>query len=161
MKKLKNLVINQTYDAIAGASANTLPLSEAYKVVKWKNAFDKANTAINDLIKTAREQSSITDEDFRKIGKAVNGRGEVVYSLLSPELAERYRKYDALVQKILDDTQEIDVKSMTFENWHLLSKENSFKLGANECDLEGVLFDSLVEEPEPAPEAEKPKTPKK
>lgn len=132
MKKVKNNIIVSL--ANAGAmelTATTLPVEDAYKIVKFRRAIKKAFDEIAE-----REKEGIKDFNLEvlKDGK-VNGKGEDI------------KKFIEFQKALYDDESELDCKTISYESWHMLQTENKGLQNAFiEDPLEGIFWETPNEE---------------
>lgn len=134
---MKNLDLIILINAgILNITNNDLPAASAYKVVKLRNvlskAFEKLQELERDLLKdkniddpqkfsqeieTLRNKEDKTEEDEAKL----------------KELTEKFDDYiNARTEFLNDDTPLEGIKTISYEDWHTLRKENRPKDGNNE-----------------------------
>lgn len=112
------------------ASANTLGVEHAYKVIKMKSAIRKAAQTIIDQ-REAIVKEYLTDEERQKLGTP---DGE--------QLKEKVEKASQCIANLLGEETDIECKSLPFAEWHKFCAENSLKLGVLELELEGTLWEA-------------------
>lgn len=112
------------------ASANTLGVEHAYKVIKMKSAIRKAAQTIIDQ-REAIVKEYLTDEERQKLGTP---DGE--------QLKEKVEKASQCIANLLGEETDIECKSLPFAEWHKFCAENSLKLGVLELELEGSLWEA-------------------
>lgn len=110
------------------ASANTLGVEHAYKVIKMKSVIRKAAQIIIDQ-REAIVKEYLTDEERQKLGTP---DGE--------QLKEKVEKASKCISNLLIEETDIECKPVPFAEWHKFCAENSLKLGALELELEGTLW---------------------
>lgn len=116
------------------ASANTLSVEHAYKVIKIKSAIRKAAQTIIEQ-REAIVKEYLTDEERQKLGTP---DGE--------QLKEKVEKASQCIANLLVEETDIECKSLPFAEWHKFCAENSLKLGALELELEGIMWNPPAEE---------------
>ena len=116
------------------ASANTLGVEHAYKVIKMKSAIRKAAQNIIDQ-REAIVKEYLTDEERQKLGTP---DGE--------QLKEKVEKASQCIGNLLVEETDIECKPLPFTEWHKFCAENSLKLGALELELEGIMWNPPAEE---------------
>ncbi|MBR3467080.1 MAG: hypothetical protein IKH15_07685 [Bacteroidales bacterium] len=143
--KLKNqLIIALGNSGLANTTEHDVPAADAYKAYKFRKAVIKAYQELAEK-----------EKDFPKDAGVEEGK--------KPS-EEQNKRISALRAEMLKDESEIgDIKKMSFESYHILSKENKavpvqFQLGdkvvnrnidvfrAFEEELEGVLWEAPKEE---------------
>ena len=112
------------------ASANTLGVEHAYKVIKMKSAIRKTAQTIIDQ-REAIVKEYLTDEERQKLGTP---DGE--------QLKEKVEKASQCIANLLSEETDIECKSLPFAEWHKFCAENSLKLGALELELEGIFWEA-------------------
>lgn len=112
------------------ASANTLGVEHAYKVIKMKSAIRKTAQTIIDQ-REAIVKEYLTDEERQKLGTP---DGE--------QLKEKVEKASQCIANLLSEETDIECKSLPFAEWHKFCAENSLKLGALELELEGTFWEA-------------------
>lgn len=128
---MKNsIIVALTEGPFMQASANTLGVEHAYKVIKIKSAIRKAAQAIIDQ-REAIVKEYLTDEERQKLGTP---DGE--------QLKEKVEKASQCIANLLDEETDIECKSLPFAEWHKFCAENSLKLGVLELELEGTLWEA-------------------
>lgn len=130
---------------IQNITSVTLPAAQAYKVYKFKRAVEKASNAIIEAHKDILKQAGIDDlKEFQKRYKELSD--------IKERKAEEQAELDSLTKKDVDagkliaelyeDTTELDVKAISYDDWHNLQAENKDikVLIYLEPQLEGVLW---------------------
>ena len=113
------------------ASANTLGVEHAYKVIKMKSTIRKAAQIIIDQ-REAIVKEYLTDEERQKLGTP---DGE--------QLKEKVEKARKCIANLLGEETDLDRDApLPFAEWHKFCAENSLKLGALELELEGTLWEA-------------------
>ena len=135
---MKQTLIRQIAESgIMTASANTLDAAQAYKVLRWKSAIKKAYEDQEEARKSILKEVFTEDE----LTRLNSGSAD-------EELQPKLQRFSDLYGSLMGEEVNLDLKKVPYEAWHALSKENSFKLGVLETELEGVLFDAPKEEEE-------------
>ena len=155
--KLKNsVIIALVQQGISATTAHEVPVKDAYKAFRFKNAVEKANKAIDEkrpgLIKEAGIEDGQKVDDRIKELRAIKEPTEEQQKELE-EMVEKLKKFNELYTELLKDESELEgVKTMPYESYHALAKENKdvnknldiFEVFAGE--LEGVLWVAPKEE---------------
>lgn len=103
----------------------------AYKIVKFRNALNKALDKIQELEKSMLKDCDIEDaqalnKEMEELRKNNNGTPEENKKLA--ELEEKTVKYNKLRSEMLEEEVNLDgVKTISYEDWHTLRKENKPK----------------------------------
>lgn len=141
---MKNIdILNLANAGVLEITTNDLDAAHAYKVIKFKAGVKKAYDAVQESDTELLKEVGIKDPAaFDK------ERRELMESKKNPSrLEELNKQYDRLVElrkKLYDEEVELDCKTMPFEQFRILQKENSGQkgnpLGAFDYLLEGVLW---------------------
>lgn len=135
---MKQTLIRQIAESgIMTASANTLDAAQAYKVLSWKSRIKKAYEDQEEDRKNILKEV-FTEDELQRLN---TGSAD-------EELKPKLQRFSDLYGSLMGEEVILDLKKIPYEAWHALSKENSFKLGVLETELEGVLFDAPKEEGE-------------
>lgn len=138
-KDISNLV--QT--GLLGISANDLDTANAYKVMKFKRsvkkAFESLAEAEKDLLKEAGiEDGAAFDKELARLRKD-NSEPEK-----RKELEQKLSRYLSLRDALFEEEVTLDCKTIPFEQFHILQRENKDingkPLNLFEDILEGVLW---------------------
>lgn len=126
MKLKNNIIIALVSNGALNITANDLDAGQAYKVIKFRRAIQKAFEALQEA-----EKAIITECNL-EIGEK---------GILNGEDADK-EKFGKLRTELYNDETEIgEVKSLPYADWHLLKKENKSLGNAYiEDNLEGVLW---------------------
>lgn len=137
-------IFNLVNNGVLNITANELDATHAYKVVKFKRTMKKAYDAIIETEKDFLKEVGIKDaQAFDDEMEALKKSGE------NPEKLE---KMDAQIKRLnemrsnvlKEDVTLEDVKTMPYEQFHILQKENARlphrPLNNFEDVLEGVLW---------------------
>lgn len=116
--KLKNSIIKSLVEnGLDNTTDHDLSAAHAYKVFKFKDEISKAYKEIED--KRQKLVKDILGEDFdAKRKEAKEGTPEY------DELNEKFTKFIGLYNELMDDESEVNIKTIPFEEYHLLAREN-------------------------------------
>lgn len=133
MKKVKNNIIVSLANAGAIAlTATSLPVEDAYKVVKFRRAIKKAFEEIAD------KEKEFIEKDL-KVSIGDNGK------LNGTE--EQIKRFVDFQKSLYMDESELDCKTISYESWHMLQTENKGLQNAFiEDSLEGIFWETPNEE---------------
>ena len=131
MKIKNNLLVILAQVGGLNITANNLSAADAYKVIKFRRAVAKAFEALGDA-----EKAIIKDCGLEIVEKGeLNG---------TDEAKAKFRKLQAELYN--DEVDLGDIKTISFESWHELKKENKALANAYvEDNLEGVLWNAPEE----------------
>jgi len=134
--KVKNSTIQGLAQlGVAGITYLTAPVEDAYKVYKFKKALIKANAAIDeqrqDIVKSA-----LSEEELNKAGEYEKARAEkkggkdFSTDACSAEeyesIMKKFReKASPLIDELLKDETDLDVKLVSFNTYFALKQENN------------------------------------
>lgn len=153
--KIKNsLILALSTNGIANTTNHEVPAKDAYKAFKFKNGIAKATEEIEKkregLVKEAGIEDAKKFEDRRRELEAVASPTEEQKQELA-DLNAQFDKFRELWDELLKDETDVEgVKTMSFESYHALSRENRqtrVQVASGEKDSEGnpkmttVLFD--------------------
>lgn len=127
--KLKNLIIQALYNnGIANTTNHDVPVKDAYKAFKFKDAVVKAAEEIEN------KRSGIAKEAGIEDGGKFDKRRKELMTVANPteeqakelaEMNEKFDKFQCLWKELMDDETELEgIKLMSFESYHALAKEN-------------------------------------
>lgn len=125
--------------ALEAISANSLEPAQAYKAIKLKRLVKSNIASINEEIQEVYKDI-FSDEEMALVAKVEQGQGSAEDIEKYKALSDKVVKCRKTIDEILKDEVDFDFAAFPFESWHNLTKENNLKLGATECDLEGVVF---------------------
>lgn len=148
---MKNqLIYNLVSAGVLNTTCYDLPASQAYKALKFRNALSKAYEGIIESVKKINETVGIKEEqEFlsrnRELLKKENRTEEENIEL--EQSKETLKKRGDLVEELFkDDTPLEGIKTMPFEDFFALQKENKSVGQAPfrvfETELEGVLWET-------------------
>lgn len=126
MKLKNNIIIALVSNGALNITANDLDAGQAYKVIKFRRAIQKAFEALQEA-----EKAIITECNL-EIGEK---------GILNGEDADKEKLGKLRTELYNDETEIGEVKSLPYADWHLLKKENkSLGNAFIEDNLEGVLW---------------------
>lgn len=131
MKIKNNLLVILAQVGGLNITANNISAADAYKVIKFRRAVAKAFEALGEA-----EKAIIKD-----CGLEIAEKGELSGT------DEAKAKFCKLQAELYNDEADLgDIKTITFESWHELKKENKALANAYvEDNLEGVLWNAPEE----------------
>lgn len=131
MTKIKNRIIVALINAgCSNITAMTIEAAHAYKVIKFRRAILKA---FEEIVEKEKEL-------IRECSLEVGERGVLNGS------PDDIKKFNELREELYTDESEIDSKTIPFESWHELQKENKCLVSAPVEDaLEGILWETPTE----------------
>lgn len=156
---MKNIdVLFMVNSGVLGITNYELGPKSAYKVVKFRNALQKALDNIQELEKSLLKDAGIEDvqvfnKELSELTSNDNKTSEEEVKL--KELEEKNKKYNELRSEMLNEEVTLDgVLTMSYEDWHTLRKENRPKDDKQpdplnnyiETILENVLWTAPVDE---------------
>lgn len=116
--KLKNSIIKSLVEnGLDNTTDHDLSAAHAYKVFKFKDEVAKAYKEIED--KRQKLVKDILGEDFETKRKEAK-EGSKEYK----ELNEKFQKFIGLYNELMNDETELNIKTIPFEEYHLLAREN-------------------------------------
>lgn len=116
--KLKNNIIKSLVEnGLDNTTDHDLSAAHAYKVFKFKDEIAKAYKEIED--KRQKLVKDILGEDFDAKRKEAK-KGTKEYE----ELNEKFQKFIGLYNELMGDESELNIKTIPFEEYHLLAREN-------------------------------------
>lgn len=155
--KIKNSLIVSLYNAgIMNTTAHEVPVKDAYKAFRFKDAIEKDKKSLDEkhagLVKDAGiEDGQKFDERIKEL-RAIKELSEEQKKELDG-MTEKLKKFNDLYIELMNDESELEgVKTMPYESYHILAKENKdvnknidiFTVFAGE--LENVLWEAPKEE---------------
>lgn len=147
---MKNIeILNLANAGVLAITANDLDAAHAYKVLKFKKAVKKAFESILEAEKDIIKEAGI--EDAQAFDKE---RKELMESKANPERLEELNKqfcrFMELRNNLYGEEVSLDCKTLPFEQFHILQKENKGiqdkPLNIFEDALEGVLWEEPKED---------------
>ncbi len=143
----------------AGLITNhNIPVEHAYKVVKFRKGLQSALESLGRDEEALRKDAGIEDakafnDELQKLRDAEGRTAEQQKRL--DEMEAQLRRFLALRGQLLNEEVELDCKTMPYEAWHALQKENCERevngkkmdvlSGYAEDLLEGVLWQAPEE----------------
>lgn len=142
-------ILNLTNAGVLAITANDLDAAHAYKVLKFKKAVKKAFESIMESEREILKEAGIEDAAaFDKERKELIESGSNKERL--DELDKQLSRVIELRGNLYKEEVELDCKTIPFEQFHLLQRENkdlaNKPLNAFEDLLEGVLWEAPNEE---------------
>lgn len=141
---MKNIdILNLANAGVLAISANDLDAAHAYKVMKFKRAIRKAFESLSDaekelLKEVGIEDGSAFDKELARLRKD-NSEQEK-----RKELEQKLSRYLSLRDALFEEEVTLDCKTIPFEQFHILQRENKDingkPLNLFEDILEGVLW---------------------
>lgn len=150
----KQTIIMLANAGVQSITNHTLDAAQAYKVVKFRKAFNAILEAIGEDEKTMLKEAGI--EDPMSFNKELE---ELRNAQRTPEQEEKFKdmsnklqRYSDLHEEMLKEEATIDCKPLPYEEWHKLQCENCC-VGEGKKDLlpsfvEDMLEDILWKAPE-------------
>lgn len=127
--RIKNhLILALSGNGLENTTNHDVPVKDAYKAFRFKDAIMKAAAEIEKkregLVKEAGiEDGSEFDAKLKELRSVAEPTEEQKNELA--ELEGKLRKFQDLWKELMDDETELDgVKTMSYESFHALSKEN-------------------------------------
>jgi len=156
MKLKNNIILSLINLGIQGTTEHDVPVKDAYKAYAFRHAIEKAGKAIDEkrqgLVKSAGiEDGQKFDERMKELRKIEKPTEEQKKELSG--MQEKLDKFQSLYNELLNDESELEgVKTMSYESYHALAKENRGKdnkpdiFSIMQADLEGKLWEAPKEE---------------
>lgn len=154
MKKQTIIVLANA--GIAAMTNHSLDTAQAYKVVKFRKAFNAALDAIAEDQKALLKEAGIEDsvafnqemDELRKANRTPEQEAKL------KEMEAKVKRYNEMNLELLKEEVTLDCKALPYEEWHKLQNENK-EVGDKKIDLlsgwvedvlEGVLWKAPEEE---------------
>lgn len=148
---MKNIdIFNLANAGVLAISANDLDAAHAYKVMKFKRAVRKAFESLVSSEKDALKEAGIEDgvafdKEIEELRKTNADKAKL--EAMEKQLA----RFFELRQNLINEDADLgEIKTIPYEQFHLLQKENknlpNKPLNAFEDVLEGVLWDESESE---------------
>ena len=127
MTKVKNFLIkNLSENGLENTTDHELSAAHAYKVFKFRDeiaeAFKKQEDKRQKLIKDCLGDGQEFNKRLKELKELKKPTKEQKKEL--EELDAKFDKYATLYSELLNDESELDIKTIPFEEYHLLSREN-------------------------------------
>ena len=167
MVKISNRKLWQLQlSGIQNMTCHDVPAAHAYKAVKLKQEVQKAVEALSAEAKKLMDEVGIADmdADSKRLAELKGRRDSLTEQELSEYdiLSDKLKRYRELENTLMDEEVEINVKTMPYDVWHALQRENakrSIRVGGKvlydvdlltelENILEGVLWKAPEDEKE-------------
>lgn len=125
--KLKNFIIKNLVDnGLENTTDHDLSAAHAYKVFKFRDEVAKANKEmderrmklVKDIIGDGQEFEKKRDELTKLTEKTKEQQKEL------DDLNSKLNKFNELYVELMNDESELNVKTIPFEEYHLLAREN-------------------------------------
>lgn len=151
-------IIIMVNSGVLDITNHELPASSAYKVVKFRTALQKSFENIQELEKALLKDNGIEDiQKFNEDLKKLNGLDNPSEDELKErnELIAKSESYNKARSEMLKDEAKLEgVKTISYEDWHTLRKENRPKKDNDkdplnnyiETILENILWKAPEEE---------------
>lgn len=152
----KQTIIMLANAGVQSITNHTLDASQAYKVVKFRKAFNAALDSISEDEKGLLKEAGIEDapsfnkelDELRKANRTPEQEDKY------KEMTEKVKRYNELHAEMFQEEVTLDCKALPYEEWHKLQNENK-EVGDKKIDLlagwvedmlEGVLWEAPKEE---------------
>lgn len=138
-----NDIFNLATNGVLQISANDLDAAQAYKVLKFKRAVKKAFEDIaeseKELLKDAGIEDAVAfDKERKELVESKENHERLT------EMDKQFNRFLELRENLYNEEVGLDCKTIPFEQFHLLQKENkelkNKPLNVFEDILEGVLW---------------------
>lgn len=144
MKKQTLIVLANA--GIQSITNHTLDAAQAYKVVKFRKAFNAAIDAIAEDEKALLKEAGIEDaqsfnkelEDLRKADRTPEQEEKF------KEMTEKVARYNELHAEMLQEEVTLDCKALPYAEWHKLQNENK-EMGERKLDLLSGYVEDVLE----------------
>ena len=112
---------------IENLTVHTIPVEHSYKIVKFKQEFNKGMKAYNEAREAIVKQVGIDDEqkfnkDFKEL-KGLKSRDKEQEKKYNDMLAKK-KELNGLVNGLLKDTVKLESKTIPYSVWKALQDEN-------------------------------------
>lgn len=168
MTKISNRKLWQLQlSGIQNMTCHDVPAAHAYKAVKLKQEVQKAVEALSAEARKLMDEVGIADMDAdrKRLADLKDRRSSLTEQELKEydTLSDKIKRYEELERALMDEEVEINVKTMPYDVWHALQRENakrSIRIGGKvlydvdlltelENILEGILWVAPEENDEP------------
>lgn len=155
--KLKNYIIKNLVDnGLENTTDHDLSAAHAYKVFKFRDEVAKANKEMDEkrvkLVKDIIGDGGEFEKKREELTKLTERTKEQQKEL--DDLNGKLNKFNELYVELMNDESELNVKTIPFEEYHLLARENRKTPIGKEATIDfftvfrSVLKGILWEEPE-------------
>lgn len=127
--RIKNsLILSLVGSGLEATTAYDIPAADAYKAFRFKDGVIKAGKAVNEKREKLVKEAGIDDpEKFDARLKELREMTEQTQGQVKEfaELNAKFEKFQNLWRELMDDETEVEgIKTMSYENFHALAKEN-------------------------------------
>lgn len=142
----KQTIIMLANAGVQSITNHTLDAAQAYKVVKFRKAFNAALEAIGEDEKALLKEAGIDDapsfnkelDELRKANRTPEQEDKY------KEMTEKVKRYNELHAEMLQEEASIDCKALPYEEWHKLQNENK-EVGDKKVDLLAGWVEDMLE----------------
>ena len=144
MKKQTLIVLANA--GIQSITNHTLDAAQAYKVVKFRKAFNAALDAIAEDQKALLKEAGIEDsvafnqemDELRKANRTPEQEAKL------KEMEAKVKRYNEMNLELLKEEVTLDCKAMPYEDWRKLQNENK-EIGERKLDLLSGWVEDMLE----------------
>ncbi len=142
----KQTIIMLANAGVQSITNHTLDAAQAYKVVKFRKAFNAALEAISEDEKGLLKEAGIEDapsfnkelDELRKANRTPEQEDKY------KEMTEKVKRYNELHAEMLQEEVTLDCKALPYEEWHKLQNENK-EVGDKKVDLLSGFVEDMLE----------------
>lgn len=142
----KQTIIMLADAGVQSITNHTLDASQAYKVVKFRKAFNAALDAISEDEKGLLKEAGIEDapsfnkelDELRKANRTPEQEDKY------KEMTEKVKRYNELHAEMLQEDVTLDCKALPYAEWHKLQNENK-EVGDKKIDLLAGWVEDVLE----------------
>lgn len=142
----KQTIIMLANAGVQSITNHTLDASQAYKVVKFRKAFNAALDAISEDEKGLLKEAGIEDapsfnkelDELRKANRTPEQEDKY------KEMTEKVARYNELHAEMLQEDVTLDCKALPYAEWHKLQNENK-EIGERKLDLLSGWVEDMLE----------------
>ena len=144
----KQTIIMLANAGVQSITNHTLDASQAYKVVKFRKAFNAAFDAIAEDQKALLKEAGIDDPqafdkelmELRKANRTTEQEAKL------KEMEAKVKQYNEMNLELLKEEVTLDCKALPYEEWHKLQVENSEKeMNGKKVDLLPAFVEDALE----------------
>lgn len=144
MKKQTLIVLANA--GIQSMTNHSLDTAQAYKVVKFRKAFNAALDAIAEDQKALLKEAGIEDsvafnqemDELRKANRTPEQEAKL------KEMEAKVKRYNEMNLELLKEEVTLDCKALPYEEWHKLQNENK-EVGDKKIDLLAGWVEDMLE----------------
>ena len=144
MKKQTLIVLANA--GIQSMTNHSLDTAQAYKVVKFRKAFNAALDAIAEDQKALLKEAGIEDsvafnqemDELRKANRTPEQDAKL------KEMEAKVKRYNEMNLELLKEEVTLDCKALPYEEWHKLQNENK-EVGDKKVDLLSGYVEDVLE----------------